>query len=206
MSIDELAEAKAKLGLKTDKELADFLGIKAESINMYRVRGIPNKLKLLIEKGITKDIHTKTMDTSEPSKIPIHYYKNVTASAGYGISVLESAPQTLELSEALLNGVKIQSYKHLDLISVAGDSMLPYFENGDKVLIERECVAKNGDTIIANIEDNLYIKRLEKDPFNKWIKLISANKEYATITLEGQEMEKINIIGIVRTKLSVKVY
>ena len=204
MSIDELAEAKAKLGLKTDKELADFLGIKAESINMYRSRGIPKKLKIIIDKSITNVIKTSP-DDSDP-KISINYYKNVTASAGYGISVVENAPQKLELSEALLSGAKIQSYKNLDLISVAGDSMLPYFENGDKVLIERECVAKNGDTIIANIEGNLYIKRLEKDPFNKWIRLISNNSEYGSITLEGQEVEKINIIGIVRAKLSVKVY
>ena len=194
-----LEKWKLEGGHKTYKELAESLGVALATLDTWKLRDeIPAKYILKMQ-SIQKE-------SNSDIKIPINYYKNVTASAGYGISVLESTPQTLELSEALLNGVKIQSYKNLDLISVAGDSMLPYFENGDKVLIERECVAKNGDTIIANIEDNLYIKRLEKDPFNKWIKLISANKEYATITLEGQEMEKINIVGIVRAKLSVKVY
>lgn len=200
MKAKEMLEKwKLEGGHKTYKELAESLGVALATLDTWKLRDeIPAKYILKMQ-----PIQNESNSTA---KIPIHYYKNVTASAGYGISVLESTPQTLELSEALLNGVKIQSYKHLDLISVAGDSMLPYFENGDKVLIERECVAKNGDTIIANIEDNLYIKRLEKDPFNKWIRLISNNSEYGSITLEGQEVEKINIIGIVRAKLSVKVY
>lgn len=193
-------EVKEKMNFTKDIELCNAIGVSKSAFDKWMQRDSipPDKYKKIMD--LVGD------DEDSAPKISINYYKNVTASAGYGISVVENAPQKLELSEALLSGVKIQSYKHLDLISVAGDSMLPYFENGDKVLIERECVAKNGDTIIANIEGNLYIKRLEKDPFNKWVKLISNNSEYGSITLEGQEVEKINIIGIVRAKLSMKVY
>ena len=46
-----------------------------------------------------------------------------------------------------------------------------------------------------------YVKRLEKDPFGKWVKLISENPEYETIKLEGEELNYMQIVGIVRSKI-----
>ena len=107
---------------------------------------------------------------------------------------------------ALLQGLKIQNRNNLDIIKISGDSMLPYFNDGDLIIVERECEAKNGDTIIANIAGDLYVKQLEKDPFNKWVRLVSTNKDYGSILLEGQEVESLNIVGIVRARINVRVY
>ena len=143
---------------------------------------------------------------SKSKEITINFYENVTASAGYGIASMENKPKKMAFDCALLQGLKIQNRNNLDIIKISGDSMLPYFNDGDLIIVERECEAKNGDTIIANIAGDLYVKQLEKDPFNKWVRLVSTNKDYGSILLEGQEVESLNIVGIVRARINVRVY
>jgi SOS-response transcriptional repressor LexA len=101
--------------------------------------------------------------------------------------------------QSLLNSQKI--VKGVDIIKVIGDSMEPFISNGEVVVIEKTSNAKNGEIVIANINGNVYVKRLEKDPFGKWVKLISENPEYETIKLEKNELNYLQIVGIVRAKI-----
>lgn len=189
MSIDELAEAKAKLGLKTDKELADFLGIKAESINMYRVRGIPNKLKLLIEKGITKDIHTKTMDTSD-NQITIPFYKDFAVSAGFGATNFDGEVELIPFNKNELRAMfGLTSFNKVGIVSVIGDSMYPTLKEGQMLIFQDDGSSIEGGIYIIEYQNEVFVKRLKKRPLS----LVSDNKEYSSI--EVKDLEELRIIG-----------
>jgi len=136
--------------------------------------------------------------------IEINYLPDIYAAAGYeavngDYPVVEKMQCSLEFVASILN-IK-NPYNGVDIIKVIGDSMEPFIHNGEVVVVERTHNAQNGDIVIANINGNVYVKRLEKDPFGKWIKLISENPEYETIKIEGEELEFVKIVGIVRAKV-----
>jgi len=136
--------------------------------------------------------------------IEINYLPEVYAAAGYGAvngdyPVVEKMHCTLEFVASILN-IK-NPYNGVDIIKVIGDSMEPFISNGEIMVIEKTHNAHNGDIVIANINGNVYVKRLEKDPFGKWVKLISENPEYETIKLEGEELNYMQVVGVVRAKI-----
>jgi len=136
--------------------------------------------------------------------VEINYLPEVYAAAGYGAvnedyPIIEKMSCSLEFVSSILN-IK-NPYNGVDIIKVIGDSMEPFISNGEVVVIEKTHNAHNGDIVIANINGNVYVKRLEKDPFGKWVKLISENPEYETIKLEGEELNYMQIVGIVRSKI-----
>jgi len=106
---------------------------------------------------------------------------------------------SLEFVATILN-IK-NPYNGIDVIKVIGDSMEPYIQNGEAVVIEKNTKPQNGDIVIANVNGNVYIKRIEMDPFGKWVKLISDNPLYETIKLEGEELDYMQIVGVVRAKI-----
>lgn len=134
--------------------------------------------------------------------IPIDFYPEVLAAAGYGALNGDAKPKKMHLSKAFLDEiVNIRNYDKLEIIRVYGDSMEPYVSNGEYVIIEKNNEAKNGETVIANINGEVYIKRFKSDPFKTWIKLQSDNKTYDDIHIEGENLNLIKIIGIVRAKI-----
>lgn len=82
--------------------------------------------------------------------------------------------------------------------------MLPYIKDGEYIFVQRETIPKNGDTVIANIDGELYVKRYYKIPFEKWIKLESDNKEYPDINIDTQEkLNSLLIVGVVKSKIKI---
>jgi len=70
--------------------------------------------------------------------------------------------------------------------------------------IERNNEAKNGETVIANINGEVFIKRFQADPFRNWIKLVSENDSYEDIRFDTpDQMALLSIVGIVRAKIKV---
>ena len=51
--------------------------------------------------------------------------------------------------------------------------------------------------MIANINGEVFVKKLFKDPFGIWIRLTSANPYYPDIELKGAEIENLKIIGVI---------
>jgi len=80
------------------------------------------------------------------------------------------------------------------LMDIFGNSMEPEIKNGDTILIDesqKDILA--GAIFAVGVEDTIMVKRLEKHP-NKLV-LISDNKDYAPIYLQGREIDSIRIIG-----------
>ena len=81
--------------------------------------------------------------------------------------------------------------------------MEPLISHGDCIIIEKAPKAKNGEVVIANINGEVYVKKLFKAPFGKWIRLTSANPYYPDIELKGAEIENLKIIGVKRARTQI---
>lgn len=150
------------------------------------------KTTVLQDKSISKDV------------VSINFYPDIYAAAGYGaINEYDSKPQLMTFDRKFLDQfLNVRSFDRLDIIRVVGDSMEPFIHNGEYVIVERSTEAYNGETIIANIDGQVYIKRFQADPLKRWIKLISDNNLYGDITLDTPEhISTLSIIGVVRAKI-----
>ena len=209
-NFDELTrEMQAFYGVSSLEAVAEKMGYHPHNAIKWRANNkltTHAQLKWLEAKGEAKQqtdnvAHTnnvKPLPDDTHKTFPVRFFSGINASAGYGIENSDTEYDIISIDEALLMGARIKNRKNIDIISVSGDSMLPFFHNGESIIVERDCEAANGNTVIANIAGDLYIKRIEKDPLGNFVRLISTNKEYATIVLRGQEMEKLRIVGVVR--------
>ena len=80
------------------------------------------------------------------------------------------------------------------LMDIFGNSMEPEIKDGDTILIDesqKDILA--GAIYAVGIDDTIMVKRLEKLP-NKLV-LLSDNKDYSSIYLQGNDMNSVRIIG-----------
>lgn len=110
-------------------------------------------------------------------------------SAGNGLYIFNDIPIKTILVP--------KKYDFIDfVISINGDSMEPYFRDGDKVLIKKQSKIEIGEIGIFMLNGNGYIKELGNNC------LISKNKKYPPIELN--EYTDCYCIGKVIDKLNIK--
>ena len=211
-----LKEVRTKLGL-TQKEFAKKLGLewhKIKNIETEKHKLTPelaekieqiysiNGWWLLTGKG---SMHLQEPNTNEENNddIEVNFYPEVFASAGYGYLNNNTKVEKITLSKLFLKTLNVINPKNLDIIAIYGDSMEPDFHHGDFIIVERINSineAKNGNVVIANIDGEIYIKKILKDPITKKILLISSNSFYKPIQIDNTNLNNIQILGIVRGK------
>lgn len=134
-----------------------------------------------------KNVQQSTLD-KDFVKIPIY---DVYASAGQGLINDEHISRHIEIDKGFLRSYfGLTSFSNLSIIMGSGDSMLPTIPENCYLLIQQGDV-KEGKICVTRIDDELYIKRLQKLPRYK---LISDNKSYDDIVLDGKDYE---ILGVV---------
>lgn len=185
---------------KVSPELAEIIEKKFYISGWWLLTGIG---KMFLGEECALPVATNIVD--DENSVSVNYYPDVIAAAGYGaINEGQYIPQVMRLDRRFLEQLlNVRRFDRLDIITVFGDSMEPYISNGETVLIERHDDAKNGETVIANINGSVYIKRIKMDPFKKWVKLMSENSHYEEIALSGDELQYLTIIGIVRAKIRI---
>lgn len=158
---------------------------------------------LLTGKGSMK-MGREALSQSREDAVQINVFEDVAASAGYGNANYEPvASDTVSFGREFLREImRVRSFERLDIIRVVGDSMLPFIRDGEYVLVERGSDPKSGDTVIARVDDELYIKRIYKQPFSNVLRLESDNGEYPPIELDTPEkLEGFYCVGVVRSKI-----
>ena len=213
-----LNRIKQILGAKTDKEMAEKWGISYSTLDTWKNRDkIPEKrlLDFTLKYGVSldwlltgegemyKQTENRVQVFDEENGIEVNYYPEVYAAAGYGATNTLIEPKRIKLAEFILKFFGIRNYKKVDIINVLGDSMEPVFSNGDLAVVERvESIeeVKNGDTVIINIDGDVYIKKVEKIPFENKLILKSNNTLYKDILIDLDEHKNVKIVAIVRGK------
>lgn len=204
-----LEEMKQYFKVKSIEEVALKLGYKEKTASTWRSRGISdavyNKFRILKSNDYMNPIGRVNRPSVNTNMVSINYYENIYASAGFGSYTEDYIPIKMEFDKNFLEKIlNIRRFDNLDIIRVTGDSMLPYIKDGEFILVEKQIDAKSGDTVIANVDGELYVKRLKKVPFEKWLTLESENNEYPSIELDTPEkLDAFTIIGIMRSKIKL---
>jgi len=190
-------QIREKTGL-SKKDFADSLGL-SFSMN-YQISS--GKIKL------PRDMLGKLAQTH---KVNLHWFLT-----GEGQSGLEENTVDIELFEqeaAAGRGREIADYiekqyipilydflrphnpQNLKAVYVSGDSMIEErINDGDIVIFSTKQTEGNGIYVVS-VGNSLLVKRVDFDPANKTIELISANPAYEPRRYSGYELEDIKVEG-----------
>lgn len=194
----------------TQNELVKISGISRASLQLYEadkgnitlenLEKIANALEIDIAYFVSPSNVSKSTNfvsysspntnlesqTLDDDIINIPFFENVRASAGSGAYNDEESNQALGLSKSFLRECfGLYSFINLSVILGQGDSMAPTLPENCYLLIQQGEV-KEGEICVTRIEDELYVKRLQKRPK---LKLLSDNKAYEPISLDGENFE-----------------
>jgi repressor LexA len=101
--------------------------------------------------------------------------------------------ETLTVPTALWGG------KQVFALRVRGSSMIDEgIHNGDYLIVEPRQTAENGQTVVAEVEDGVTVKKYYREPDGS-VRLQPANPEMLPLTFRGDHVRIIGIVaGIVR--------
>ena len=213
MEVDlELSEMIKKGGFKNQKDFSLWASVSESYITKWKKQGyIPDEIKenFISEFGGLINHKVKNIDDNTKLQtsnlVTINLYEDIQASAGYGANNDDIVPAKLQFDKNFLRQFfNITRFENLDIIRVVGDSMLPAIKDGEYIIVERGFTARNGDTVIANIDGELYVKRLYKIPLEQWVRLESENDIYPPIELNTPEkLQAFRIVGVVKSKIKL---
>ncbi|WP_239056379.1 LexA family transcriptional regulator [Helicobacter apodemus] len=160
---------------------------KVSSNTSKSVQQSPKNTEIISSKGVSLP------QTLNDDIVSIPFYEDITASAGSGAyNEAETAEQLNFPKSFLRQYFGIVSFNNLSIIIGKGDSMYPTLPKNCYLLVQNGSVS-DGEICITRIEDELYVKRLQKRPK---LKLLSDNKAYDPIELEGENFEIIGrVVG-----------
>ncbi|MEF1331113.1 LexA family transcriptional regulator, partial [Vibrio sp. M260121] len=124
----------------------------------------------------------------------------VLASAGGGTYIEEeSIEEYFPFSDEYLKRNRL-SHAELLIVEAKGDSMAPYIESGDDLLLKR--VEFNADKVLSgvhviSIDGQLRVKRLEYSIQRSGYRIISDNPEYPEEFIDHEELmqDRMRVIG-----------
>lgn len=125
--------------------------------------------------------------------IDVDYYPEVFASCGHGTITFSEEKHLISIPKSLL--FSYSPTKKYSMIHAYGDSMTPFINNDDKLIIEH---LENNQIIDNKIyvfcyKSEIFVKRLSKNLDEIIIK--SDNPNYGQKTIQNEEINEINIIG-----------
>ena len=207
-----LNKIKSYLNLKSDTELANFLGIKPQVLSNWRARNtfdteliytkcvdIDANWLLTGEGEMLKSENTSTETSKEESVkgIPL---VNATAIGGYGNNVFSFEERDVK------DYYVIPKFKHKQvdfMIEVEGSSMYPKYNSGDvvacRIIKERNFIQWNKTHVIATREQGIIIKRIKPSDTPNSLLMVSDNESYDPFNVPEEEIEGLAIVvGVIR--------
>ncbi|MBZ7942893.1 S24 family peptidase [Campylobacter molothri] len=216
---------KKELNL-TNKDIAKELNLTKEAIDSWgRVKKngkiqqpdfelIP-KLSILLkidknELGKCEHIKKYYIEQQE-NQVEFRYFSDIYASAGFGTSSQNEEFKIISVNENFLKEIlDIPIKKTYDIIKIYGESMEPILLNGDFVIVDRNkntlATISNADIVIFRKGDDLFCKKIKKQPFEDFIFLVSENKKYKDRKVDNVEFEKCEILGTVVSKMTIETF
>ena len=190
-------------GIESQTELARILQVNRSAVTQARKKGsVPDRWLLLLfrEYGLSPEwletgvgrvfLKQSPKDESSFKKVP-----KVNARICAGSGSLETDGAIQGYYSFRVDWLKRKgSADKMVLMDIFGNSMEPEIKDGDSVLVDQS--QKNvlaGALYAVGIEDTIMVKRIEKRP-NQLV-LLSNHKDYGPIYLEGDDADKVRIIG-----------
>jgi len=177
------------------KGLSEILGLNV--VEMYKLAG------LIEEKDFPKS-------NAEPSNVTDEVFESFVriplygmASAGNGL--IESEESNIEyINIPKRNG----NVKKSDFATkVKGDSMEPYYHNGDIIVVDvsnQDIRTLNGKEALIFYEDKKYLKIVYFEPGTGNLFLKSYNPAYKDIKIEDKEVDTLYCNGVISMVISMR--
>lgn len=132
--------------------------------------------------------------------VSIPYFEDTYAAAGHGAINYEEAPRPMSFDKTFLQKqFGIMSCRNLHIINAIGNSMEPTLKEGELLMInpfENEGMnIKDGGIYVISCNNSILVKRVNFNPINGKVILISDNKEYSDIHIEKSDFSTCTIVG-----------
>ena len=200
-----LFNRRNELGL-TLKQVAEYVGVSESTVSRWESGNISNMKRnriyslckiLQIDPSIImgwsdEDQYTPPKLAANTIVLPVIG----EIAAGYNeIAIEDWTGETVEIPLSYLKG---RSVSEFFVLKVHGDSMYPLYHSGDKALILKQNALSRSGEIGAIIygDNNATLKKIEYAEGQPWMKLIPINPNYPPLTIEGEDLNACEIIGI----------
>ncbi len=211
-----LNNIKDYLKFKNDKEFAEFLDIKQNTLSTWKKRNTIDYDKIIAKcdfinanwllTGKGSMLKKEDSDLIEVKKAEeLGGYKtiplvSVEAIGGFGSSDFSIGERDVKDFYVV---PKFKDRKIDFMIEVYGDSMYPKFKSGDIVacrkLGDSNFIQWNNVHIIATKEQGILIKRLNKAKNDTCILAVSENKDYEPFEIPNDEVTGLAlVVGVIR--------
>lgn len=174
-------------------EIAKHMGVNAlstvhEHLQFLEERGFIERADGE-ERGISLSIRLKTIATELARSISLPIVGAI--AAGSPIEAIEGRDQHMAVPEELVRG------KNAYVLKVKGDSMIESFiADGDYVVVEKTDFARDGDTVVALLDDGTAtLKKMFKK--RNFIRLQPANRKYSPIDVKSVVIQG-KVLGVIR--------
>lgn len=199
MSISQLIHDRRKLLGLTLEEVGNIVGVSKSTVKKWESGDISNmrrdKIALLAQALQVSPVQLIFEENAIlPTSTDNIYMRPVYDSAAAGFNVLAQDTIVGYLPTLITSPSEQEQYIW---INVVGDSMSPLIDDGSKILIKRQESVDSGQIAVILIDDEeAVVKRVIYD--TDWIELQSVNPYYPPRRFEGQDVQRIRIMGLVK--------
>ena len=181
-------------------ELSKMTAIPKTNLQRYEkgtTKKIPIDVIPILEKALS--LPTGTLmgwEDSTVSPIPLEntYMRPLYDSVAAGFNVLAQNTVVDYIPTQIPSPSEQEKYIW---VNVVGDSMSPMIDDGSKVLIKLQESVDSGQIAIVLIDDEeAVVKRVVYG--EDWIELQSVNPYYPPRRFEGQDVQRIRVMGLVK--------
>ena len=203
MNIGKIIEERRKELNLTLEEIGNAVGVSKSTVKKWESGYISNmkrdKISLLAK--VLQISPTKLIDGDDPIEpnatiltqtdirmIPL--YESV--SAGFGAAacdcIIDYIPTVIHNPYEAAETIAIR---------VSGDSMYPKIEDGDTIVVHKQTSVDNGQIAVVLIDgEDAVVKKVKYG--SNWVDLVSINPEYKTRHFEDEELNRLQVLGLVR--------
>ncbi|MCS6893107.1 MAG: transcriptional repressor LexA [Deltaproteobacteria bacterium] len=164
------------------REVAIFLRVKYPSTARFHIKALEKKKILKFERG--------RLEFDFPEQKSVRFYGYISA----GKPIITAEYQAfMEIPDFFLAGLPSNK---VYLLRVKGDSMIE--ENmldGDFLIVRSDVEPLDGDTVVATLDSESTVKKFYR--YKDKVVLKPANKNYESIIVSGERLQKLMIQGVV---------
>ena len=200
-----LKELRFKNKLSQEK-LGEILGVTKGFISLVETNKnqlTSEKLHLIKERfgvDLTKKEDTSCLILSGIISIPL--FNNIEASAGNGRYIETETPDDYICFSKKYLREYVNSCEQLSIIQANGDSMQPTIADKTWLLVDHsQTELKKPGIYVIRLADELYVKRIQKIPPEKIIRVKSDNPSWESFDIPYENFTDFQIIGKVCLKI-----
>lgn len=193
---------------KTQRDLMGYLDLSETNFGSWKAGLSSSYLKRLHAIAQFLNVSVEYLKGETDDKRPQYgYAPTVTAdfttfpvigevAAGYDhVAVEDWDGDTVDIPNSYLRGRDPSEYF---VLKVIGDSMLPKYEDSDRVLIHRQSsMDRSGQIGVVLYDGNIgTLKKVEYVTGEDWMELVPLNDAFSSVKIKGSALEQCRVLGI----------